>query len=113
MSAESFKAMTTPAILDNGKLAGTAKYQKPGAAVRAADPAFGPREYAMGLHLGSLDGHKFIGHEGGIFGFSTMMETYPDDGFTTIVLANTGGAAGRLQMEVSRILLSTPAQTGR
>ena len=62
----------------------------------------------MGLHLGSLDGHRLIGHEGGIFGFSTIMETYPDDGFTTIVLANTNGGAGPLELEVSRILLSMP-----
>jgi D-alanyl-D-alanine carboxypeptidase len=113
MSADSLKTMTTAAVLNNGRLSGTARYQKPGAPVRSSDPGFGPREYAMGLHLGTLDGHRLIGHEGGIFGFSTIMETYPDDGFSTIVLANTSGVAGRLEMEVSRILLSTPALSGR
>jgi D-alanyl-D-alanine carboxypeptidase len=113
VSAESFRAMTAPAVLNNGKLSGTAKFQKAGAPPRREDPAFGPREYAMGLHTGSLDGHRHIGHEGGIFGFSTIMETYPDAGFTTIVLANASGAAGRLEMEVSRILLATAVRSGR
>jgi D-alanyl-D-alanine carboxypeptidase len=106
LSAESFRTMTAPALLNSGKLGGTAKYQKAGAPARPDNPAFGPREYGMGLHLGSLDGHRLIGHEGGIFGFNTIVETYPDDGFTTIVLANTNGGAGPLEMEVSRILLS-------
>jgi CubicO group peptidase (beta-lactamase class C family) len=113
LSAESFRNMTAPAMLNNGRLSGTAKYHKPDAPVRPAEPGFAPREYAMGLHLGSLDGHRFIGHEGGIFGFSTMMEVYPDDGLTTIVLANTNGVAGRLQTEIARILLATPAGSSR
>lgn len=112
MSAESFKTMQTAAVLSNGKLAGTAKFQPPGAPARPSHPGFGPLEYAMGLHLGSLDGHRLIGHEGGIFGFNTIIETYPDDGFTTIVLANTNGGAGPLEMEVSRILLSTSTRSG-
>ena len=47
-------------------------------------------EYGFGLFLGILDGHVTVGHGGAIFGFNTWMETFPDDGVTMLVMANTG-----------------------
>lgn len=105
MSAESFKVMTTQGRLNDGRPASAAIFKEPGEKPRPPIPGFGePMGYTMGLHTGTLDGHPFMGHEGGIFGFSTIMENYRDDGFMLIILANTEGAAGRLEMETARIL---------
>ena len=104
MSAESFKIMTAPGRLRNGRLASEAIFHPAGEPAHTSPAGFGPMGYTMGLHTGTLDGHRFMGHEGGIFGFSTIMENYLDDGFMLIILANTEGAAGRLEMELARIL---------
>jgi hypothetical protein len=45
-----------------------------------------------------------MGHEGGIFGLSTIVERYLDDDFSLIVLANTPRTAGLLEMQAARIL---------
>ncbi len=66
----------------------------------------------MGLHTGTVDGHRLMGHEGGIFGFNTMMENYVDDGFMLIVLANTEGGAGFLEVEIARILFAAQKPAG-
>jgi CubicO group peptidase (beta-lactamase class C family) len=104
MSAESFKLMTTQGRVNDGRPASDAIYKKPGAAERAPHPGFGPMGYTMGLHTGTLDGHAFMGHEGGIFGFSTIIENYRDDGFMLIILSNAEGAAGLLEMQTARIM---------
>ena len=69
--------------------------------------------YTMGLHTGTLDGHRFMGHEGGIFGFSTIIENYPDDGFMLIIFANTEGGAGQLEMDTARLLFATDKRAGK
>ena len=107
LSADSFKVIMAPGRLNDGRLASEAIFQPPGEEKRPPIPGFGPMGYTMGLHTGTLDGHRFIGHEGGIFGFSTIMENYLDEGFMLIILANTEGAAGRLEMEAARILFGS------
>lgn len=110
LEPESFKLMTTQGRLNDGRPANVAIFMEPGEKPRPAIPGFGdPMGYTMGLHTGTLDGHAFMGHEGGIFGFSTIMENYRDDGFMLIILANTEGAAGRLEMETARILFPAAA----
>jgi len=105
LKPESFKLMTTQGRLNDGRPANAAIFREPGEKPRPPIPGFGdPMGYTMGLHTGTLDGHAFMGHEGGIFGFSTIMENYRDDGFMLIILANTEGAAGRLEMETARIM---------
>jgi CubicO group peptidase (beta-lactamase class C family) len=60
ISAESYLAMYTP-VLNN---------------------------YAYGWFVRELDGHKEIGHGGGIHGFQTSILRYPDDKVLVVVLCN-------------------------
>jgi hypothetical protein len=44
--------------------------------------------YAFGLQIETVGGHKVIEHGGGIEGFNTELEYYPDDKLTVVVLRN-------------------------
>jgi|SRR5580658_9466007 len=50
-------------------------------------------DYAFGLAVHTVKGHKFIEHGGGIEGFNTDMAYYPEDELTIVVLANLNGDA--------------------
>jgi len=49
--------------------------------------------YAFGLGVDIAGGHKRISHGGGIEGFNTVLEYYPEDKLTVVVLENSVGAA--------------------
>lgn len=70
VSDVSFAAMTSPARLNDGST----------------------YPYGFGLALASLEGHRKIGHGGGINGFRSHLAHYPDDGLTVAVLTNSGSA---------------------
>ena len=65
LSAESLKKMTTPFKED----------------------------YACGLMVKTVNGHRKIGHGGGIEGFNTELDYYPDDKLRVVVLGNLNGSA--------------------
>lgn len=46
-------------------------------------------QYGFGWSLGSLDGHKNIGHGGATSGFSASHQRFPDDDLVVIILTNT------------------------
>jgi len=48
--------------------------------------------YAFGLGIQTVGGHKKISHGGGIEGFNTVLEYYPDDKLAVVVLENSVGA---------------------
>jgi CubicO group peptidase (beta-lactamase class C family) len=50
-------------------------------------------DYAMGLGVRTVKGHKVISHGGGIEGFNTFLQYFPDDKLTVVVLANLNGSA--------------------
>jgi CubicO group peptidase (beta-lactamase class C family) len=50
-------------------------------------------DYAFGLGVRTVNGHKLIEHGGGIEGFNTELAYYPDDRLTVVVLANLNGQA--------------------
>ena len=50
-------------------------------------------DYAFGLVVRTVNGHRVINHGGGIEGFNTMLAYYPDDKVTIAVLANLNGGA--------------------
>jgi CubicO group peptidase (beta-lactamase class C family) len=69
--------------------------------------------YAYGLGVGALEGHRRIGHGGGINGFITQLDYFPDDDVTVVVLGNLGGApSGEVARKVARVVLGIPLQTG-
>ncbi len=52
-----------------------------------------PQSYgtpADGWFVSSLNGHRYIWHDGEVGGFQTMNATFPDDGIDIIVLTNDG-----------------------
>jgi CubicO group peptidase (beta-lactamase class C family) len=49
-------------------------------------------DYGLGTRLGSLQGHTVVGHTGSGNGFSAVLETFPADHLTVVVLSNTSSA---------------------
>jgi D-alanyl-D-alanine carboxypeptidase len=68
VSPASYKLMTTPVTLNDGK----------------------PMNYGFGLGTGMVGGHRQVSHNGGINGFVSELHHYPDDSVITVVLTNTG-----------------------
>jgi CubicO group peptidase (beta-lactamase class C family) len=69
-------------------------------------------DYGLGTRLGLLDGHRVFGHTGSGGGFTTVLESFPDDHLTIVVLTNTSpGAALRVATEVARAALGLPEKT--
>jgi CubicO group peptidase (beta-lactamase class C family) len=71
--------------LFGGKLLSSASLQK------MTTPA--KNNYAFGLVVLGVDGHKTFTHGGGIEGFNTMLAYLPDDKVTIVVLSNMNGPA--------------------
>jgi CubicO group peptidase (beta-lactamase class C family) len=81
VSPASYKMMTTPGTLNDGK----------------------PLTYGFGLGIGTLGNHRQVSHNGGINGFISELHHYPDDSLITVVLTNTGAlAAVQLERLISR-----------
>jgi CubicO group peptidase (beta-lactamase class C family) len=68
VSPSSYKQMTTPLTLNDGK----------------------PLTYGFGLGVGALRGHRQISHNGGINGFVSELHHYVDDSTVVVVLTNVG-----------------------
>ena len=60
--------------------------------------------YAFGLMVETVNGHKRISHGGGIEGFNTELAYYPDDQLAVVVLANLNGpAAGDIATKLAAV----------
>ncbi len=46
--------------------------------------------YADGWFIATLDGHRYIWHDGDVTGYQTMNATFPDDGIDIVILTNDG-----------------------
>lgn len=76
-----YAAMSTPGRLTNGTATG----------------------YGFGLGMTTENGHRQIGHGGGINGFSSMLSAFPDDSLIVVVLANSEDAnTGRVAQRIAR-----------
>jgi CubicO group peptidase (beta-lactamase class C family) len=98
----SWQAMIAPGRLNDGKLSSTAMPKVDGA---------GPSEYGFALGISKVEGHTRIGHGGGIFGFNTSLQEFPDDRITVAVIANSIGpkvGVGQVAKRIERIALSLP-----
>jgi len=75
------------------------------------------QRYALGaLMISDFYGHRKWGHSGGISGFSTHYEYFPDDDITVVILVNANGAPispGALAYKMAREIFSVaqPDQT--
>jgi len=65
--------------------------------------------YAFGLFVSTHDGHKRITHGGGIEGFNTSLNFYPDDKVVVIALGNlNGGAPDQIAASLGKVALGLP-----
>jgi CubicO group peptidase (beta-lactamase class C family) len=70
-------------------------------------------DYAYGWIVTKRDNRRYIGHGGGINGFSTSINRYPDDKVCIIVLSNMeGSVVGTAARELAAIVLGEKA-TGK
>jgi hypothetical protein len=63
-------------------------------------------DYAFGLGVTTTGGHKMIAHGGGIEGFNTELEYYPEDKLTVVVLRNVNvgtGAPGEIAGKLAAV----------
>jgi D-alanyl-D-alanine carboxypeptidase len=68
-------------------------------------------DYGLGTRLGSLDGHRVLGHTGGGGGFNSLLESFPDDHLTIAILMNSrSGATPSLALgtAIARTMLGRP-----
>jgi CubicO group peptidase (beta-lactamase class C family) len=72
LSADSYRAMTTPASLSDGT----------------------KTRYGFGVGVAELGGRRAVFHGGGINGFLSEVEYFPDSGVSIVVLLNTAGPVG-------------------
>jgi CubicO group peptidase (beta-lactamase class C family) len=90
VSASSLAQMTTPAKLTSNR----------------------PMPYGFGLAPDTVGGHRLIGHGGGINGFISQEEYYPQDTLTVVVLSNTSPApSSQLARNAARVVLGLPVQS--
>ena len=62
--------------------------------------------YALGLAHGSYEDHPMISHSGGMLGYRTVIQRFPDDRFTSIVLCNAASAnPGRFGVQLADVWL--------
>jgi len=67
-------------------------------------------DYGLGTRLGFFHGRRVFGHTGTGGGFSTVLESFPDDRLTIAVLINTAdGHAISIAANVARAILGIPA----
>jgi hypothetical protein len=71
--------------------------------------------YGFGLSLADIRGHRAIFHGGGINGFLSEAEYYPDGGLSIVVLLNTAGPVnpGDLAADIADALLGKVDQPTR
>lgn len=63
------------------------------------------QDYACGLMVTNENGHKKIGHGGGIEGFNTEVDYWPEDQVTVIVLGNlNGGAPSEIAAQLGAVM---------
>lgn len=104
LQAASFKAMITPGKLNNGQNSSTGMPPRPDGKKISA-------EYGYALSIGDVDGHQRIGHGGGIPGFNSSLNEFPQDHVTVAVIANSIGkdvGAGKVAERIERIVLGLP-----
>jgi hypothetical protein len=66
--------------------------------VRSSDVS----SYGLGLDVGTFRDLPELSHDGGTFGFNTMMFMLPDQGIAILALSNATGVGGALNLAIQR-----------
>lgn len=93
LSPASYREMTTPGVLNDGTRI----------------------RYGMGIALADIGGRRAIAHGGGISGFLSEVEYYPDEDLVVVVLLNTAGpvAPRELAKQIVDVVLPAPKDRSR
>ncbi len=70
--------------------------------------------FGLGFHLGELEGHRSVGHDGAIYGFATSLEALPEEKLGAVAVTTMDAAnavTDRIVREALRLLLA--AREGR
>jgi CubicO group peptidase (beta-lactamase class C family) len=91
LSTESYRALTAPASLNDGT----------------------KTRYGFGVLLADIRGRRAISHGGGINGFLSEVEYYPDSGLSIVILLNTAGSVGPadLARDIADVVLGKLPET--
>jgi CubicO group peptidase (beta-lactamase class C family) len=60
-------------------------------------------DYACGLAVSNINGHRAIDHGGNMDGFNSEMVYYPDDKLTVIVISNLGGDPKSIALKLASV----------
>ena len=68
--------------------------------------------YGIGFRVGTLDGHRTIGHDGAIYGFATTLQALPDEKFGVVVVTTRDGANAAVDRIADAALRAMLTQRG-
>src|SRR5215813_643451 len=97
------------AALDAGRVLSASSLAQMRTPTRLADGTL--IDYGLGTRLGTLEGHRVVGHTGSGGGFAAALESFPDDHLTVVVLVNTGAGATlplSFAATIARLMLGLP-----
>lgn len=67
--------------------------------------------YAFGVSVNNLQGHKIVSHSGAIGGFRAFASSYPEDKISIAILSNfSASSVGGKEREIAKILLDLPEE---
>jgi CubicO group peptidase (beta-lactamase class C family) len=98
------RALSDGKLVSRATLAEMTKPQSPSGA--GAGGLGGDVREGLGVEVVRQNGHVFFGHTGGDLGIASLAYSYPDMGYTTIVLTNRDPRAGRVLANATRALLT-------
>jgi CubicO group peptidase (beta-lactamase class C family) len=66
--------------------------------------------YALGLQVGTMNGHRVLRHSGEVSGFTAQNMVFPDDGIAVVALTNqdASGAPSLIARQIATTLLTPP-----
>ena len=69
-------------------------------------------DYGLGARVGSVSGHRMVGHTGNGGGFRNVLLFFPEDDVTVVVLSNTdAGSPLGMGVQIARAVLGLPGET--
>lgn len=106
LKPSSLREMTTPAKVADGRTTSAARWNSPSFQPPPPPAYRGFDDYGFGLNIGKFYGHKVIGHSGGIPGFNSMMEYFPEEKIVVISLSNSADGAWKLEESIAGYLVA-------
>ncbi len=71
-----------------------------------------PGRFGIGFALGTLDGHRLVGHDGAIYGFATSLDALPDEKLGAVAVAtldSSNAVTDHIVSEALKLMLAARA----